>query len=279
MVQVLEEKESPFQLQTSKTRLKQEENSPNRILLILDACNWNTWINAAPKNIPKILGSQAQKAHSTCCFTLPALFAYLYNNPPIGIGHGLFNKGLWIERGGEGWHNKRAGHINVNAWMPKWYQDRGYHTSLFTGNAVMAEVARDLNISKYFDHWGVMEYLKEDVFKATPRILEDFASLCLEEGDPLFSVLWLFDTHHPYSDGKKIFEPKFTNGYERRRCCVKALKYTDEEVFPAIAEALKSTGRLSKVIVFRITYSLTHGFISPSIYGMANRSSLILSLL
>ncbi len=94
-----------------------------------------------------------------------------------------------------------------------------------------------------------MKYLREDVFKATPRVLEDFTKLCLEVKKPLFSILWLFDTHYPYSNGKRIFNPKFDNGYERMRDCIKALKYTDEEVFPAIVEALHTTGRLSEVIV------------------------------
>ena len=214
------------------------------ILIILDALNWNAWMKTSPKNIPKLLGSKAVKAHSSACHTLPALISYLNNYPPIGIGLGLFDKGRWFKV-----DNKRQSHINTRAWMPDYYQKKGYHTSLFTGNAVMAEADREICLSRNFDHWGVMEYLKEDVHKATPRIIEDFTALCLEVKQPIFSVLWLFDTHYPFSNSEEVFGPHFNDGYATMMSCIKALKYTDEEVFPAIVDALRSTGRTSKVIL------------------------------
>ena len=95
--------------------------------------------------------------------------------------------------------------------MPHWYKEKGYHTSIFSGNATLAEANAELCLDRHFNHWGVMKYLREEFFKATPVILEDFEGMIREkivdeEGklySPLFSVLWLFDTHYPYSNGKR----------------------------------------------------------------------------
>ena len=251
MVQVMEEKPETFELNIIKTRMKRvPDDQPNIILVVLDALNYTAWEKYKSKlgttNIEYILKAKAKKVHSFACCTLPALVGFLSNYPPIGVGFGLFDKGIIVEVPEL---LDRGKHHPTRAWMPRWYKEKGYHTSIFTGNAVIAEADQEMGIRTYFDHWGVIKYLKEDVLNATPRIIEDFTALCLEEGAPLFSILWLFDTHYPFSDGKRVLNPHFRDGYETMKACVRALKYTDEEVFPAIAEALKSTGRLSKVVV------------------------------
>jgi hypothetical protein len=235
-----------MELETLKTRmLKPSEDQPNVILIILDSLNWEAWVKADPQNITKELG-EVQKAHSPGCCTLPSLISYLSNYPPIGVGLGLFDKGIWVELESL---PGRAQHSPTRAWMPRWYRDKGYHTSFFSGNAVVAEAEGDLGISKHFDHWGVMKYLKEDILRATPRVLEDFEKIVLTTDKPIFSVLWLFDTHYPYNDGRTIINPYFKDGYATRQAMVKALKYTDETVFPEIVAILRGTGRQSKVIL------------------------------
>ena len=52
-----------------------------------------------------------------------------------------------------------------------------------------------------------------------------------------------------YSNGKRILDPDFRDGYATRKAMVEALRYTDEEVFPEIVRILKATGRDSWVIV------------------------------
>ena len=240
-----------MELQTIKAKmLKPREDQPNIVLVILDSLNWNAWTKYRTQlkttNIETLLGSKAIKVHSPGCCTLPSLISYLSNYPPIGVGYGLFDKGIWVEVPGL---ENRGVHSPTRAWMPKWYKDKGYHTSIFSGNAVLAEADQELCISPFFDHWGVMKYLKKDMLKATPLILKDFEALCLEEGGrPLFSVLWLFDTHYPFMDGRVILNPHFKDGYATMEAMVKALKYTDETVFPHIVESLSKTGRASKVI-------------------------------
>ena len=66
---------------------------------------------------------------------------------------------------------------------------------------------------------------------------------------PIFSVLWLFDTHYPYTDGRRIINPPFNDGYKTFKAQVAALKYTDEVVFTELCAILRSTGRESRVIV------------------------------
>jgi hypothetical protein len=204
-------------------------------------------VKAKPQNIPRLLKAKAKKAHSPGCCTLPTLISYLSNYPPIGIGMGLFDKGIWVQL--EGDLLNRAKHSPTRAWMPKWYRDKGYHTSLFSGNGVIAEAEADLGISKHFDHWGVMKYLKENILRATPYILQDFDRITRTVDRPLFSVLWLFDTHYPFSNGRIVFNYPFKDGYNTRLAMIEALKYTDERVFPEIVDILRATGRQSKVIL------------------------------
>lgn len=245
--------------------LEPPTDQPNRVLVVLDSLTWDAWTKANPQNIPQLLGTKAEKVFSPGCCTLPTLMSYLNNYPPIGVGYGLFDKGIWVQQPDLMEDGSKAAHSPVRAWMPKYYQEKGYHTSIFSGNAVLAETDRDLNISRYFDHWGVMKYLKEEVLRATPRILEDFKEMTERTGKPffaphligalrippipIFSVLWLFDTHYPFSNGTKVINPHFKDGYATRKAMVEALRYTDETVFPEIVKILKATGRDTKLIL------------------------------
>ena len=238
-----------IELKTGKTSLAAPTiGQPNMILIILDALNWSAWERAAPKNIPALLDSKAVKAHSFACCTLPSLIGYLSNYPPIGVGYGLFDKGIFVEALDlvEG-----ARHSPTRAWMPLYYKEKGYHTSIYSGNAVLAEADQYMGIRKHFDVWAVQRFLNDKVLDATPDVIKRFEYLCMHEGQeqPLFSVLWLFDTHFPFSDGEKVLNPPFRSGMKTMNACVKALEYTDEIVVPALIRALKSTGRSSVVIV------------------------------
>lgn len=210
------------------------DDRENVVAILADSLRWDVFADAKPQNL-LALGT-ARKAYSFACCTLPSLIGYLMNYPPIGIGEGFF-AGTDKEESAGG------------AWMPRYYQKRGYTTIFMSGNGVPVRFDDENEgaLSKYFDHWETLQYLAENREIATPYIIKDLNKLVKSQNVPYFVFILLIDTHSPYHDGENVelIDPRFPEyNYELQ---LKALKYIDA-VFPNFIQIFKKTNRPTQFI-------------------------------
>lgn len=203
----------------------------SKLCICLDSCTYKVYMDAETPNMDSL--GLAYRAYSFACTTGPSIMGYLMNEPPIGIGGGMFE----VVPGKE-----------LREWMPRHYSEKGYATAWLSGNPVLMRMDSQLDgaLQRYFKYWKVTEYLKQ---VATPDIIKDLADIVKKEREnPLFVFILLLDTHTPYHDGSKVhtftpFKPRLN--YENQK---RSVEYVDS-VFPLFLKPFKEAGRPLEIII------------------------------
>ncbi len=172
------------------------------LFIILDACRFDTFINAKIPNFRKIGG--VSKAYSPACWTVASIPSYLYGCVPLGY----YDDSYTVRKGRYGFERFIKNHGN-------------YWFGFYSPNPIIDE------LKPLMSRYDIIRTTEYPLDKPTcSNIFNDIIKDIKEKGDKPYNISTLFmETHPPIWNGKKhISDPK--KQFESQ---IKAVEYVDKQ--------------------------------------------------
>lgn len=167
------------------------EGATNYVILILDACRWDSFVAAQPKLISKL--GPIQKRHSYATWTAPSHYNLLMGLLPHGSPQHIYASEFYKDDLSRFKERLRCdlsfSSMLPSLWLPSMLRDNlGYRTNMFVSMPVLNPATP---INRGFDHYALMDqHNNADAIYRQMRFCDD---------RPSFFVLNTGETHYPYA--------------------------------------------------------------------------------
>lgn len=183
-------------------------NDNNHVLLILDACRYDTFTRTEFENFPD--EDHTLKAGAPAVWTIPSFISYFLGYSPAGAEKWSFDAGPQCR------------------WLPSQLRSMGYNVEFHSGSAWMA-----LHEDMFNRGWT-----NYDVELEKDR-MDEYSSLTDYES-PFVHVFHVLEPHHPSFDGEEKTDFK-KDLFHNFRAQQDALEYVDEKFGEMVANLPEDT--------------------------------------
>jgi len=202
----------------------------NLLFICLDACRYDNFKEASTPNFDKI--GELRRVYSETAGTGESFLSFMYGCPPFGLPDDIVDSGYWMDYRDPNciWKRKKQG-----------------YTLLLTGNRCVLEIA---NLFKdKFDKIEFKNYKKpgQSITLSSENIFNDFIEMTKDK-DKFHTILWLMETHHPYSTDKVLPYNHILRSKIWRHNQIQSIEYIDK-IFGNVVDYLKKRDDKTLVII------------------------------